>query len=306
MTSFWSFWVSIISLGSIFGCLWLVYVTRKSQTTDTETEKTMGHTFDGIEEYDNPLPKWWLYLFIITCVFALGYYVLYPGLGNYKGLLTVEVDGETVPWTQVAQWEKEVHDAEVKYQPIFDAYAAKTVDELVQDPEAMKVGQRLFANNCAVCHGSAGRGAIGFPNLTDDDWLYGGTADAIKATLVNGRQGAMPAKGLNPAMTNAQVDDMVHYLLTFSGRSDNAEAAERGAAMYQTACAACHGADAKGNLAIGAPNLTDNIWLYGGTPKRLTHTLLYGRAGVMPAQSDRLSEEKIHLLTAYVKSLSLN
>ena len=297
MNSFWSFWVSIISLGSIFGSLWLIYITRKSQTTDTETEKTMGHTFDGIEEYDNPLPKWWMYMFVGTCIFALAYYALYPGLGNYKGLLG---------WTQVNQWEKEVQTAEEKYGPIFEAYAATPIDELVQDAEAMKVGQRLFANNCAVCHGSAGRGAIGFPNLTDDDWLYGGTEEAIKATLINGRMGNMPAKGLNPAMTNAQVDDMVHYLLSFSDRSDNAEAAERGAAMYQTACAACHGADAKGNQAIGAPNLTDNIWLYGSTPKRISHTLLYGRAGVMPAQLERLGEEKIHLLTAYVKSLSQN
>jgi cytochrome c oxidase cbb3-type subunit III len=297
MTSFWSFWVSIISLGSIFGSLWLIYITRKSQTTDTETEKTMGHTFDGIEEYDNPLPKWWMYMFVGTCIFGLAYYALYPGLGNYKGLLG---------WTQVGQWENEVQTAEEKYGPIFEAYAATPIDELVQDAEAMKVGQRLFANNCAVCHGSAGRGAIGFPNLTDSDWLYGGTEEAIKATLVNGRMGNMPAKGLNPAMTNAQVDDMVHYLLTFSDRSDNAAAAERGAAMYQTACAACHGADAKGNQAIGAPNLTDNIWLYGSTPKRISHTLLYGRAGVMPAQLERLGEEKIHLLTAYVKSLSQN
>ena len=297
MTSFWSFWVSIISLGSIFGSLWLIYITRKSQTTDTETEKTMGHTFDGIEEYDNPLPKWWMYMFVGTCVFALAYYALYPGLGNYKGLLG---------WTQVGQWEAEVQTAEEKYGPIFEAYAATPIDELVQDAEAMKVGQRLFANNCSVCHGSAGRGAIGFPNLTDNDWLYGGTEEAIKATLTNGRMGNMPAKGLNPAMTNAQVDDMVHYLLSFSGRSDNAEASERGAAMFQTACAACHGADAKGNQAIGAPNLTDNIWLYGSTPKRITHTLLYGRAGVMPAQLERLGEEKIHLLTAYVKSLSQN
>lgn len=297
MTSFWSFWVSIISLGSIFGSLWLIYITRKSQTTDTETEKTMGHTFDGIEEYDNPLPKWWMYMFVGTCIFALAYYALYPGLGNYKGLLG---------WTQVGQWEAEVQTAEEKYGPIFEAYAATPIDELVQDAEAMKVGQRLFANNCSVCHGSAGRGAIGFPNLTDSDWLYGGTEEAIKATLTNGRMGNMPAKGLNPAMTNAQIDDMVHYLLSFSERSDNAEAAERGAAMYQTACAACHGADAKGNQAIGAPNLTDNVWLYGGTPKRIKHTLLYGRAGVMPAQLERLGEEKIHLLTAYVKSLSQN
>jgi len=297
MTSFWSFWVSIISLGTIFGSLWLIYATRKSQTTDTETEQTVGHAFDGIEELDNPLPKWWMYMFVATCIFGLAYYAIYPGLGNYKGL---------IGWTQVGQWENEVQAAEEKYSPIFEKFAATPIDELAADPEAMKVGQRLFANNCAVCHGSAARGAIGFPNLTDDDWLYGGSADAIKETLTNGRMGNMPAKGLNPAMTASQMDDMVEHVLSYSNRSEDADAAKRGAEMYQTACAACHGADGKGNQALGAPNLTDNIWLYGSTPKRIKHTLQYGRAGVMPAQKDRLSEEKIHLLTAYVKSLSQN
>lgn len=295
MTSFWSFWVSFISLGSIFGCLWLIYVTRKSQTSDVETENTTGHNFDGIEEYDNPMPKWWLYMFIITCFFGFAYYIIYPGLGNFKGV---------ADWTSTGQWEAEVAQAEEKYGHIFTEFAATPLIELSQDKNAMKVGQRLFANNCASCHGSAGRGSIGFPNLTDNDWLYGGDPETIRTTLINGRQGAMPVKGLNPSMSNADVDDLAHYLLSFSGRSDDDAAAARGATMYQTACAACHGTDAKGMQAIGAPNLTDNVWLYGGTKKRITHTLLYGRAGVMPSQTGKLSEEKIHLLTAYVMSLS--
>jgi len=295
MTSFWSYWVSLIILGSIVGCLWLIYATRKSQTSDTETEKTMGHAFDGIEEYDNPMPKWWLHLFIATCIFGFAYALLYPTLGNFQGFLG---------WSSTGQWEDEIQEAEAQYGPIFEAFAARPIVELAKDEDAMKVGQRLFSNNCAVCHGSAGRGALGFPNLTDDDWLYGGEPETIKMTLINGRNGQMPAKGLNPNMTRDDIQDMTHYLLSFSGRSDDQAAAKRGEAMFQTACAACHGADAKGNKAVGAPNLTDNVWLYGGTPAKIKQTLLYGRAGVMPAQKDKLSEEKIHLLAAYVYSLS--
>ncbi len=295
MTSFWSYWVSIITLGSIFGCVWLLYATRKSQTSDVETEEKMGHTFDGIEEYDNPMPKWWLGLFLATIIFGLIYLVIYPGLGNFEGLRG---------WTSTGQWQEEVDKAEELYTPIFKAYAEKPIVQLATDTEAMKVGQRLFANNCAVCHGSTGRGSLGFPNLTDNDWLYGGDPETIKTTLLHGRNGQMPVKGLNPSMSSTDVANLTHYLLSFSGRSDDKNAVEAGSKMYATACAACHGSDAKGNQAMGAPNLTDNIWLYGGTAEKITQTLNYGRAGVMPAQKDKLSEEKIHLLAAYVYSLS--
>lgn len=295
MTSFWSYWVSIITLGSIFGCVWLLYATRKSQTSDTETEEKMGHEFDGIEEYDNPLPKWWLQMFFGTIIFGLGYLALYPGLGNFKGLLG---------WSSTGQWQAEIDEANERYTPIFDAYAATPILELAKDEKAMKVGQRLYANNCSVCHGSTGRGSLGFPNLTDDDWLYGGDPETIKTTLLYGRNGIMPAKGLNPDMSSKDVSNLTHYLLSFSGRSDDAAAVKAGSEMYVTACVACHGADAKGNQAIGAPNLTDNVWLYGSTAEKITQTLNHGRAGVMPAQLDLLGEEKVHLLAAYVYSLS--
>lgn len=295
MTSFWSYWVSIITLGSIFGCVWLLYVTRKSQPSDTVTEDKTGHTYDGIEEYDNPMPKWWLVFFMLTIVFGLIYLVIYPGLGNFKGLSG---------WTSVGQWEEEVKEANELYTPIFEAYAKTPIIELAKDVEAMKIGQRLFANNCAVCHGSTGRGSLGFPNLTDDDWLYGGDPETIKTTLINGRNGQMPVKGLNPSMSSSDVDNLTHYLLSFSGRSDDKAAIQAGSEMYVTACAACHGDDAKGDQSVGAPNLTDNIWLYGSTAEKISQTLLYGRSGVMPAQKDKLSEHKIHLLAAYVYSLS--
>ncbi len=295
MTSFWSYWTSIISLGVIFGCVWLLYATRKSQTSDTETEQKMGHSFDGIEEYDNPLPKWWFHMFMATVVFGLAYYFLYPGLGNYKGYLD---------WTSTGHWEQEIKEANEKYEPIFTALAAKPVEELAKDAEAMKIGQRLFANNCSLCHGSTGRGALGFPNLTDNNWLYGGDAATIKETITHGRTGQMPAKGLNPAMNKADVSNLTHYLLSFSDRTDDIKAAKKGSQMFQTACAACHGADAKGNKAAGAPDLTDNVWLYGSTAAKINQTITFGRAGMMPAQKDMLDENKIHVLTAYVYSLS--
>ncbi|MDX1756566.1 MAG: cytochrome-c oxidase, cbb3-type subunit III [Marinobacter sp.] len=295
MSTFWSIWISAIVLGTIFGCWWLLVATRKGQTTDTETDRTTGHSFDGIEEYDNPMPKWWYYLFIATCVFSLGYLALYPGLGNFKGLLG---------WTQYNQWEQEVQVAEAKYSEIYAQYGDTPIVELAQDDDAMKMGQRLFANNCAVCHGSAGRGSIGFPNLTDDDWLYGGEPDTILHTITQGRQGAMPAKGMMPNMTAEQVDQVVNYVLSFSDRAQSEEAAEAGKQIFGQACAACHGQDAKGNQAMGAPNLTDNTWLYGSTYDRIKETVMYGRQNQMPAQGGRLSEDQIHILAAYVYSLS--
>lgn len=295
MSTFWSIWISVLVLGTIFGCWWLLWATRKSQTTDTETEKTMGHSFDGIEEYDNPLPKWWYYLFVGTCVFALGYLALYPGLGNYKGLLG---------WTQHGQWDEEMQVADAKYGELYAQFEETPVEELAQNEQAMRMGQRLYANNCAVCHGSAGRGSVGFPNLTNDDWLWGGTPEDILKTLHDGRQGNMPAKGVMPNMTATQVDQVVNFVLAYSGRERSAEAAAAGEQVYAQACAACHAPDGTGNTALGAPNLTNNHWLYGSTYEWIEETVLYGRQNEMPAQSDRLSDAQIQILAAYVYRLS--
>lgn len=295
MSTFWSIWVSVIVLGTIFGCWWLLWATRKSQTTDTETDRTMGHSFDGIEEYDNPLPKWWFYLFVGTCVFSLGYLALYPGLGNFQGLLG---------WSQHGQWEEEMQRADSRYGELYAQYADTPVLELKNDEQAMRMGQRLFANNCAVCHGSAGRGSIGFPNLTNGDWMWGGTPEDILHTIRNGRQGVMPAKGTMPNMTTAQVDQVVNYVLSFSGRERDAEAAEAGQQVFAQACAACHGADGTGNTALGAPNLTNEHWLYGSSYEWIAETVMEGRQNEMPAQSGRLSEAQIQILAAYVLSLN--
>ncbi|MGF2685243.1 cytochrome-c oxidase, cbb3-type subunit III [Marinobacter sp. DUT-3] len=295
MSTFWSIWISVIVLGTIFGCWWLLLATRKSQTTDTETDRTTGHSFDGIEELDNPLPKWWFYLFIATCVFSLGYLALYPGLGNFQGLLG---------WSSTNQWEAEVQQAEARYGELYAKYGDTPIVELADNDDAMKMGQRLFANNCAVCHGSAGRGSLGFPNLTDDDWLHGGEPDNILTTLQEGRTGNMPAKGMMPGMTSEQVDQVVNYVLSFSDRAKDAEAAEAGEEVFAQACSNCHGSDAKGNYAFGAPNLTDDTWLYGSTYEWIKETVVNGRQNKMPAQSGRLSDDQIQILAAYVYSLS--
>ncbi|WP_148863074.1 cytochrome-c oxidase, cbb3-type subunit III [Marinobacter fonticola] len=295
MSTFWSIWISVIVLGTVFGCWWLLWATRKSQTTDKETDRTTGHSFDGIEEYDNPLPKWWFHLFTATCIFALGYLALYPGLGSYDGLLG---------WTQENQWEEEMQQANAKYSELYAQYGNVPIPELAQNEDARKMGQRLFANNCAVCHGSAARGAIGFPNLTDDAWIWGGEPDRIVETLHQGRQNAMPAKGLMPNMSNSQVEAVVNYVLSFSGRERDAALAEQGSQIFGQACAGCHGQDATGNPTIGAPNLTDEAWLYGSTYEWIKETVTFGRQNQMPAQEGRLSDDQIHVLAAYVYGLS--
>ncbi|WP_438957883.1 cytochrome-c oxidase, cbb3-type subunit III [Porticoccus sp.] len=298
MSTFWSIWIIVFTAITIVGCTWLLFANRKVEVSDDtkegESPKT-GHVYDGIEEYDNPLPGWWFKMFVGTVVFGVIYLVLYPGLGNFGGVLG---------WTQVGQWEEEVAEAEAKYAPLYEQYSETPVEELIANPEAMKMSRRLFNNNCAVCHGSDGRGSYGFPNLADNDWLYGGSAEDIKTTLVNGRQGAMPALG--GALGEDGVDNVAEYVFKISGREHDAKKAEAGGQLFATYCAACHGADGTGNKMLGAPNLTDGIWLYGGSPTLVRHTIRNGRNGNMPAQADKLKAEKIHLLTAHVYSLSKN
>ena len=298
MSTFWSIWIIVFTAITIVGCTWLLFANRKVEVSDDTKEgdspKT-GHVYDGIEEYDNPLPGWWFKMFVGTVVFGVIYLVLYPGLGNFGGVLG---------WTQVGQWEEEVAEAEAKYAPLYEQYSETPVEELIANPEAMKMSRRLFNNNCAVCHGSDGRGSYGFPNLADSDWLYGGSAEDIKTTLVNGRQGAMPALG--GALGEEGVDKVAEYVFKISGREHDTEKAEAGGQLFATYCVACHGTDGTGNKMLGAPNLTDGIWLYGGSPTLVRHTIRNGRNGNMPAQADKLKAEKIHLLTAYVYSLSKN
>lgn len=291
MDSFWSLWVIVLTSITIILITWILFANRtREQNLDG---KTTGHVYDGIEEYDNPLPSWWFMMFVLTIVFGVAYLVVYPGMGNFPGLLG---------WTQIEQHDRDVAKADEKFRDMRDRYLAMPIEEIAGDPAVRKMGMRMFSNNCAQCHGSDAGGAYGFPNLRDDDWLYGGTPEAIKATLVNGRMAAMPAWGT--ILGDQGITETTAYVMSLSGRDVDAGAAEAGAKHYQTYCAACHQADGTGNMAMGAPDLTNGIWLYGGSAEQIAHTLRAGRNGVMPAFSQTLSEDKIHILTAYVYGLS--
>lgn len=303
MTTFWSLYITVLTVGSLIALLWLVFATRSGQSSNT-TDQTMGHAFDGIEEYDNPLPKWWFLLFVGTIVFAAGYLVLYPGLGNWKGVLP----GYDGGWTQDKQWEREEALAKEKYGPIFAKYAAMSVEEVAKDPQAMKMGERLFATYCAICHGSDAKGAAGFPNLTDSDWRWGGTAQDIQTTILGGRQAAMPAWG--EVLGDKGVQDVAAFVTAkLDGRKlpegVTDEQVANGQKIFATNCVACHGAEGKGTAAMGAPNLTHPAaFIYGSSFAQLQQTIRYGRQGQMPAQLERLGKDQVHLLAAYVYSLS--
>ncbi|WP_417777596.1 cytochrome-c oxidase, cbb3-type subunit III [Stutzerimonas xanthomarina] len=300
MTSFWSWYITLLSLGTIAALVWLLLATRKGQRHDS-TEETVGHSYDGIEEYDNPLPRWWFMLFVATVIFALGYLVLYPGLGNWKGVMPGYEGG----WTQVKEWQREMDKASEQYGPLYAKFAALPVEQVAQDPQALKMGGRLFASNCSVCHGSDAKGAYGFPNLTDDDWLWGGAPETIKTTIMGGRQAAMPA--WRDVIGEDGIRNVAGYVRSLSGR-DTPEGInvdiEQGQKIFAANCVACHGPTGKGTQAMGAPDLTDNVWLYGSSFGQIQQTLRYGRNGRMPAQEHILGNDKVHLLAAYVYSLS--
>jgi len=320
MSSFWSIWISVLSLIVIAGCFLLLRVCSKN-TTDVKEGESMGHSFDGIEELNNPLPKWWSYMFYITIVFGLVYLALFPGLGNYKGLLNWTSSNQSIGTEKgikadsaaaielaakegmYVQYDQEVKHANEKYGPIFAAYLATPLEELVKNQEALKVGGRLFLQNCAQCHGSDARGSKGFPNLTDSDWLYGGDLATIKTTIMSGRHGMMPPKGGLP-IDDSEIAGLAEYVVKLSGREHDEKLAAQGQGSFMKGCFACHGMDAKGNKLMGAPNLTDDVWLYGGSRGVIEETIKHGRAGVMPAWKDVLGEEKVHVIAAYVYSLS--
>ncbi|MFS2161241.1 cytochrome-c oxidase, cbb3-type subunit III [Pseudomonas sp. Pseusp122] len=302
MTTFWSTYICVLTLGSLIGLTWLLIGTRKSETKGS-VDQTMGHSFDGIEEYDNPLPQWWFMLFAGTLVFAVGYLILYPGLGNWKGVLPGYDNG----WTGVHEWEKEMDKADARFGPIFAKFAAMPVAEVAKDPQALKMGGRLFASNCSVCHGSDAKGAYGFPNLTDTIWRWGGNPDTIKTTIMGGRMAMMPAWG--PVIGEEGVKNVAAYVRkSLAGlplAADDTANLAAGQQVFSTTCVACHGATGQGTEAMGAPNLTQpGGFIYGSSLAQLQQTIRLGRQGHMPAQSELLGNDKVQLLAAYVYSLS--
>ncbi len=302
MTTFWSWYISLLTIFTLVALTWLLFATRKGESKGT-TDQTMGHAFDGIEEYDNPLPKWWFMLFLATLVFSAGYLVMYPGLGNWKGLFPGYADG----WTQEAQWQREVNKAEQQYGPIFARYSAMSIEEVAKDPQALKMGGRLFATYCSICHGSDAKGALGFPNLTDSNWRWGGEPETIKATILHGRMAAMPAWGEvlgEEGVKNVAAyvrQDLAGLKLPEGTKAD----LEAGKNLFASTCVACHGAEGKGTAAMGAPDLTHPAgWIYGSSLAQLQQTIRYGRNGQMPAQQEYLGQDKVHVLAAYIYSLS--
>ena len=293
----WSNYIALVSLVGIVWCIWLLFSQRKAKvvhTADGAVADT-GHVWDGdLRELNNPLPRWWMWMFLLSCIFGLVYLVLFPGLGSYPGVVGYSTDGALM---------SSMTEANDELKPVYAKYVEMDIEQVAADPKAREMGQRLFLNSCAQCHGSDAGGAKGFPNLTDSDWLYGGSPENIKTTLINGRNGVMPAYG---HLESAQIVDLANYVRSLSGLpADDAKVA-RGAELFKANCVACHGADGKGNIALGAPNLTDKTWLYGGSEATIVETLTKGRMAMMPSQDKVLSPEKIHLLTAYVWGLSNN
>ena len=295
-----SFWDWYIIVPTVVGIVWLFYMivklSRGNPPQPGEPVETMGHVWDeDLEEYNNPLPRWWLNLFYITLIFGVVYLVLYPGLGSYKSL--VGEDG----WTAVKQYEEEMAKAEETYGPIFAQYLNRPLEQVAQNGEALRMGERLFVTYCATCHGSDARGARGFPNLRDSEWLYGDDAAAIKHSIAQGRNGVMPAWGA--ALGDLGVVQMAEYVVSLGGREHDRAQAEAAQQKFATMCAGCHGAQGEGNRALGAPALNNRVWQYGGSLTAIRQTIREGRNGVMPAHADFLGEAKVHLLAAYVLSL---
>ena len=291
--SFWSNYVAIISLVGILACLVLLWVTARKKSVGN-ADNTTGHVWDeDLREMNNPLPLWWVGLFVITIIFGLSYLFFYPGLGSYAG---------SKAWSSKAEYDAEVVEANAALQPLYARFDAMSVQDVAKDPKAHAIGERLFMNNCAQCHGSDAQGSKGYPNLTDSDWLHGGTPEKIKESITLGRVGNMPPM----AAAVGTPDDVRHvaqYVLSVSGSPHDSLKAGFGKPKF-SACAACHGIDGKGNQTVGAPNLNDKVWLHGWGEDAIVAMVNNGKQNIMPAQQDRLSASQIHVLTSYVWSFS--
>ena len=293
LTSFWHWYVIVITIFTILASLWLLRWTKNAGNQD-DGDGSTGHVWDeDLVELNNPLPRWWLQLFYITIIFAFVYFALYGGLGNLGGYLG---------WSQEGQYDDEMQTAIEAQEVVFARYRQMDNEALMADAEANATGQRLYANSCAMCHGSDARGAKGFPNLADDDWLYGDSFEAVMHSIVKGRVGAMPV--MVGGLDDGAISDLVVYVQSLSGQKADPQLAANGKKNYDMLCVACHQADGSGNQALGAPRLNDDIWLYGGDPATIRETLILGRNGNMPAHENLLSEDRQRLVTAYVLSLS--
>ena len=296
-SGFWSIYITVLTVLGIVGCallLWSQSTVKIDIPKAGEEAKTTGHAWDeGLSELNNPMPRWWMWLFYITIVFGVIYLALYPGLGSFAGKLG---------WTSKGEYLAELKVADAEYGPLFEKFQQTDLKVLAKDPQARAIGERLFLTYCAQCHGSDARGNKGYPNLTDSDWLHGGDPAVIKATILKGRNGVMPPMGAVVG-TDKDIENVAHYVQSLSGSNSDPIKTAFGKEKF-AACAACHGVDGKGNQAIGAPNLSDKTWLYGGSVATIMETIRGGRNNVMPAFEDFLGDAKVHLLAAYVWGMS--
>jgi cytochrome c oxidase cbb3-type subunit 3 len=295
MSSFWSAWIIILTVANIIGAVWLLWATSRSRPGDQPVAgETTGHTWDGdLKEYNNPLPRWWLWLFYLTVVFSIIYLILFPGLGNFAGV---------TGWSQVGRYEQEVAAAEEKYGPFFARFADMDLAAIAADEDAMAAAANIFGNRCAQCHGSDGRGGKGFPNLADGAWQWGGDAGSVITSIAQGRAGVMPPMAESIG-GDAGVANMVDYVRSLSGLDHDADKAAQAQPMFAV-CGACHGMDGTGNPALGAPSLTDTAWLHGSDPGAIRETIVLGRNNQMPAQEPDLGKDKVRVMAAYVLRLS--
>jgi len=295
MPAFWHWFVAAGTIVFVIWCVWLVSWSAKQGPANVADEDLVGHKWDGdLEEWNNPAPKWWLYLYFITIAWALGYMIAFPGLGSWEG---------TLGWSQEGQYEAEMQTAADRYEPIYEEFAAMDFEALAKNEDANQLGKSLYASYCTTCHGSDARGATGYPNLADSDWLWGSSEDAIVSTITNGRTAVMTpwAQVLG---SDEAVDNMVHYVQSLSGLVEADEAAASAQTQFTTFCAACHMPTGTGNQLVGAPNLTDDVWLYGSSDEVIRETIVKGRNGMMPAHGELLGENRTKILSAYVYSLS--
>ena len=290
MNSFWSAWIIILTVTTIVGITWILFATRTIK--NDRDDNTTGHVYDGIVEEDNPLPSWWFSMFVLSILFAVGYLIIYPGLGNFAGVIN---------WTSSNELDKKVAESKALFAKSTSGYSSLSIAELSHNPQALKMGQRLFANNCAVCHGGKAQGSYGFPNLTDKEWQWGNSQAEILATIQNGRQAAMPA--WQSIIPNDQIDPLAEYVASLSS-TENSHPNTQGKTTFNTYCVACHGVSGGGNSAMGAPALNDATWLYGGDYSDIKSSILFGRNGEMPAHQELLGDTKVRLLTAYVIRLA--
>jgi cytochrome c oxidase cbb3-type subunit III len=294
MPAFWHWFVAAGTIVFIIWCTWLISWSARQGPANVADDDLVGHKWDGdIEEWNNPAPKWWLYLYFITIIWAVGCLIWYPGLGNFGG-----IGG----WSQQGQYEQEMQNAAATYEPIYEEFAAMDFAELATNPDGLALGKSLFASYCTTCHGSDARGAVGYPNLADNDWLWGNAEAELIATIGNGRTGVMPV--LAPALGGDEgIDNMVRYVRSLSGGEADAGAMSA-QPMFVALCSACHNADGTGNKIFGAPNLTDDTWLYGGSDEKIRETIVNGRNGIMPAHGDMFGDNRTKILAAYIYSLS--